>query len=693
MKVLIANRGEIAVRIIRACREMGFESVAVYSDCDRQALHVRLADEAHHIGPSLAAESYLSIDRLIDVARRSGASFVHPGYGFLAENEDFADACGRAGLTFVGPSPAAIAQMGNKTAARDLAVELGIPVVPGSGAPFDEHAAEDVIAHAADAVGYPLLVKAVAGGGGKGMRAVAAARDLAAAVRLARSEARAAFGDAGIYLERRIVDPRHVEIQLLADWHGVVVPFVERECSIQRRHQKVVEESPSPVLDEATRHRMADAAASIAAAAGYTNAGTIEFLLDRSGAFYFLEMNTRLQVEHPVTEAVTGIDLVHWQFRIAMGERLTVSPDAALTPRGHAIECRIYAEDPDTGFLPSPGLVRAITTPGGPSVRDDRGVAAGFDVPLFYDPLISKLIVWGPTRPDAIRRLTRALDEYRVTGVKTTLPFFRWLAVQPEFAAGQFSTTYLDDVLARRAGQPFVVPSGDEIDEAAVTAALHAWFQRQSPESGATLARRRLAADREDRVAPMTFEFDVCGHRRIVSIDPSGPTDPVEGGDARATRAGGRFRVTLRAVATDGSHADRVLDVDARATDIGLSIVNCATGRVTDAAVTEKGRGVSVIEFPHVTVEVVTVDHRAAGFGGANAGVEGEQRITAPMPGRVLRVLVKPGDEVVARQGLVVIEAMKMENELTAVRAGRVRDVAVTEGATVEAGRLLVRLA
>ncbi len=476
MNVLIANRGEIAVRIIRACREMRWRSIAVYSDCDRVALHVRLADEAHYLGPSPAAESYLSIDRLIGVARRSGATFVHPGYGFLAENEDFAAACASAGLTFVGPSPAAIARMGNKAVARDLAVELGIPIVPGSGAAFDETTADDVIARAADGLGYPLLVKAVAGGGGKGMRTVAAAGDLSAAVRIARSEARAAFGNGTIYLERRIVGPRHVEIQLLADREGVVVPFVERECSIQRRHQKVVEESPSPVLDADTRQRMARAAAAIAAAAGYTNAGTIEFLLDESGAFYFLEMNTRLQVEHPVTEAVTGIDLVQWQFRIAAGERLTIAPDAALTPRGHAIECRIYAEDPDAGFLPSPGLVRAMTTPGGPGVRDDRGVAAGIDVPLFYDPLISKLTVWGATRGEAIARLRRALAEYRVTGVRTTLPFFRWLVVQPAFVDARFSTTYLDDVLAARAGQSFAIPSDEEEDTAAIAAALAAWF-------------------------------------------------------------------------------------------------------------------------------------------------------------------------------------------------------------------------
>jgi acetyl-CoA carboxylase, biotin carboxylase subunit len=476
MKVLIANRGEIAVRIIRACREMGYGSVAVYSDCDRTALHVRLADEAYPIGAGPAAQSYLQIETLVDVARRSGATLVHPGYGFLAENEDFAQACADAGLTFVGPSPAAIALMGGKTSARDVAVRAGVPVVPGSGEPFAEDAVDADLIAAADDVGFPLLVKAVAGGGGKGMRAVASRDALIAAVRLARSEATSAFGDGAVYFERQLIEPRHIEIQLLGDHHGSVVPFVERECSIQRRHQKVVEESPSPVLDRETRAAMADAAARVARAAGYTNAGTIEFLLDASGAFYFLEMNTRLQVEHPITEMVTGIDLVHWQLRLARGERLTVTPEQALTPRGHAIECRIYAEDPDRGFLPSPGLVQALSVPGGPGVRDDRGVAPGFEVPIFYDSLISKLVVWGETRPQAVARLTRVLDEYRVTGVSTTLPFFRWLVRQHSFAAGQFSTTYLDRILAERR-EPFAAAMDEDLCDVAIAAALAAWFR------------------------------------------------------------------------------------------------------------------------------------------------------------------------------------------------------------------------
>ncbi len=484
-KVLIANRGEIAVRVMRACRELGLGTVAVYSECDRTALHVRTADEAYLIGPGPAADSYLRIDRLIDVAVRSGASLVHPGYGFLAENEDFAQACLDAGLTFVGPSPDAITRMGHKTAARRVAIAAGVPVVPGTEEPFAEDLPDEALLAEAARIGYPLLVKAVAGGGGKGMRMVPTRADLLPAIRTARSEAGSAFGERAVYLERRLARARHIEIQLLGDHYGTVVPFVERECSIQRRHQKVVEESPSLALTDETRRAMAACAAAVARTVGYTNAGTIEFLLDEDGKFYFLEMNTRLQVEHPVTEVVTGIDLVHWQLRIAMGERLTIDPERALTPVAHAIECRIYAEDPDQGFMPSPGLVRALNVPGGPGVRDDRGVAPGFTIPLFYDSMIAKLIVWSDNRTDAIARLSRVLDEYRVIGVRTTLPFFRWLVAQPEFAAGQFDTTYLDSVLAARKGQAFVDATDGDADDAAVVAALAAWFRAHQASAGA----------------------------------------------------------------------------------------------------------------------------------------------------------------------------------------------------------------
>jgi acetyl-CoA carboxylase biotin carboxylase subunit len=488
MKLLIANRGEIAVRVIRACREMSLGAVAVYSDCDRNALHVRMADEAHHIGPSPASESYLNIERLLAAARRSGASLVHPGYGFLAENADFAEACAAAGLTFVGPRPDAVRRMGDKHTARQVAARAGVPVVPGTNQPFAVDAADADVAAAAEEVGYPLLVKAVAGGGGRGLRAVLEPGELVPALRLARSEATAAFGDGAVYLERRLGAPRHVEIQILGDAAGTIVPFVERECSIQRRHQKVVEESPSVAVDPATREALASAASAIARAVGYTNAGTIEFLLEADRTFHFLEMNTRLQVEHPVTEAVTGVDLVQWQIRLALGERLTVPPAQALTARGHAIECRISAEDPDRGFLPSPGVVRALRVPGGPAVRDDRGVSAGSEIPVFYDSLLAKLVVWGDTREETVARLTRVLGEYQVAGVRTTLPFFRWLVRQPEFLEGRFTTTYLDRVLSDRQGMPFAEPGADDIQDAAVAAAVAAWLAARGGTSGPATA-------------------------------------------------------------------------------------------------------------------------------------------------------------------------------------------------------------
>jgi acetyl-CoA carboxylase biotin carboxylase subunit len=425
---------------------------------------------------------------------------VHPGYGFLAENEDFAQACVDAGLIFVGPSPRAIALMGSKTAARQAAIAAGVPVVPGTEAAFEDAASDAEITAEAQRIGYPLVVKAVAGGGGKGMRTVATPADLLAAVRTARSEAGSAFGDTAVYLERRLLHPRHIEIQLLADNHGTVLPFVERECSIQRRHQKVVEESPSIALNADTRRRMAECAAMVAKSVGYTNAGTIEFLLDEDGQFYFLEMNTRLQVEHPVTELVTGIDLVQWQLRIALGERLTISPERALTPIAHAIECRIYAEDPDAGFMPAPGLVRALSIPGGPGIRDDRGVAPGFEIPVFYDSMISKLIVWGDTRAEAIARLRRVLSEYRVVGVRTTVPFFQWLVEQPEFVEARFDTTYLDRVLSDRKGQPFVVAQESDEEDAVVAAAISAWFRTHRAAAAAapdSVSEWRQAARRD----------------------------------------------------------------------------------------------------------------------------------------------------------------------------------------------------
>jgi acetyl-CoA carboxylase, biotin carboxylase subunit len=459
-KILIANRGEIAVRIVRACRDMGIVSVAVFSEADREALHVRLADEAWPIGPAPSRESYLSLERILEAVRRSGADAVHPGYGFLAENASFARACEEAGIVFIGPPSQAMALMGEKTAARRLATEAGVPVVPGSLEPLLGPA----VRAEAERLGFPVMLKAAAGGGGKGLRLVGSADLLEPALDRAKSEALSAFGDGSVYVEKALDRPRHVEIQVLADQHGQVVHLFERECSIQRRHQKVVEESPSPLLTPDLRARMGELAVALARRAGYVNAGTLEFLVDGARRPWFLEMNTRLQVEHPVTEMVTGVDMVQLQIRVAQGEPLPFA-QADLLQTGHAIECRVYAEDPEQGFLPSPGRILALRTPGGPGIRDDSGVYEGAEVSVHYDALISKLVAWGADREQALRRLERALAEYTVVGIRTTLPFFRRLLRHPDFRAGRYDTGFVARLLAER-------PAPDDRPwRAAVTAA------------------------------------------------------------------------------------------------------------------------------------------------------------------------------------------------------------------------------
>ena len=445
-KILIANRGEIAVRILRACQEMGVATVAVYSEVDRRSLHVLRADEAYPIGPAPAAESYLRIDRVLEAARRSGAEAIHPGYGFLAENPELARACEASGLTLVGPSAAAMELMGSKTRSRQAMKAAGVPVVPGTewGVETEEQAAR-----VAAELGYPVMVKATAGGGGKGLRLVQDVTELPAAFRDARSEALNAFNDSELYLEKYLDRPRHIEIQVLGDHRGNLVYLGERECSIQRRHQKLVEESPSPLVDEPLRRRMGEAAVRAARAAGYWNAGTVEFLVDRERDFYFLEMNTRLQVEHPVTEMVTGLDLVKLQLAVAAGEPLPFTQEQVLAGwHGAALECRIYAEDPDNQFFPSPGTITELVAPGGPGVREDSGVYPGWTVPVEYDPLIAKLITWGGDRGEAIQRMRRALDEYFVAGIKTTIPFFKRLLENREFLAGELDTGLLHRLLA-----------------------------------------------------------------------------------------------------------------------------------------------------------------------------------------------------------------------------------------------------
>ena len=457
-KILIANRGEIAVRIIRACREMGIRSVAVYSEVDRKALHVRYADEALAIGPAPSSESYLRIDRVVDAARASGADAVHPGYGFLSENPAFARAVAGAGITFIGPSPEAMELLGSKTAARSLVAGAGLPVVPGTAQ--NPESLEEV-RRAVEGVGFPVMLKAAAGGGGKGIRLVRSAGQLESAWRDARSEAQNAFGDATVYVEKLIEQPRHVEIQVLGDRHGNLVYLGERECSLQRRHQKVMEECPSPAVDEALRRRMGETAVRIAKLAGYYNAGTVEFLLDADRNFYFLEVNARLQVEHPVTEVVTGVDLVKEQIRVALGEPLGFRQEE-VQMRGAAIECRISAEDPAREFFPSPGVITALRTSAGPGVRDDSGVYEGWQVPLEYDPLMAKLIVWGCNRKEAIARLRRALIEYEVAGVETTIPFFLRVLRNPDFLAGRLDTGLVGRILSQgAAAESGETPSND----------------------------------------------------------------------------------------------------------------------------------------------------------------------------------------------------------------------------------------
>ena len=485
-KILIANRGEIAVRVIRACHEMGIAAVAVYSDVDRAALHVRKADEAYPIGAAAASESYLNMPKILDVARRSGADAIHPGYGFLSENAKFATACADADVKFIGPSAAAMNAMGSKTQARQAMERAGVPIVPGTSRGLESaEQAEQVAAR----IGYPVMLKAAAGGGGKGMRLVHAPEELKSALDAARSEAERSFGDSEVYIEKAIINPRHIEMQVLADEHGNTVYLGERECSLQRRHQKVLEEAPSPIVDPDMRRRMGEVAVRVAQAAGYTNAGTVEFLVDQQKNFYFLEMNTRLQVEHPVTELITGLDLVHLQIRIAAGERLPFTQDEVQL-RGHAIECRIYAEDPDNNYFPSPGKITLLLSPSGPGIRRDSGMFEGWTVPMDYDPLLAKLIGYGTDRDQAIGRLTRALNEYFVGGIKTNISLFRRILRDPDFRAAKLDTGFLDRLLKHKNDKPAdpVDPNAEEV--AAIAAGVFAMLS-----SGTAGASERAAAD------------------------------------------------------------------------------------------------------------------------------------------------------------------------------------------------------
>ncbi|MGN0040183.1 MULTISPECIES: acetyl-CoA carboxylase biotin carboxylase subunit [unclassified Rhodococcus (in: high G+C Gram-positive bacteria)] len=648
--VLVANRGEIAVRVIRTLKDMGLRSVAVFSEADRDARHVREADTAVLLGPAAARESYLAIDKVIDAAVATGAQAIHPGYGFLSENAAFAAACATAGIAFLGPSAHAIETMGDKITAKSAVSEFGVPVVPGISRPGLTDA--DLIA-GADEVGYPVLVKPSAGGGGKGMRLVTDPADLPAALASARREAASSFGDDTLFLERFVQRPRHIEVQILADTHGNVVHLGERECSLQRRHQKVVEEAPSPLLDAVTRARIGEAACNTARSVDYTGAGTVEFIVsaDRPDEFFFMEMNTRLQVEHPVTEMVTGLDLVEWQVRIAAGEPLGFGQED-ITLNGHAIEARIYAEDPARGFLPTGGHVADVVEPSGPGVRVDSGVQAGTIVGSDYDPMLAKVIAHAADRAGALRRLDRALADTAVLGVVTNVDFVRFLLADDEVVAGALDTGLLDRRL-----EDYAAPGTS--DTTFVAAAAHLWLQHWSAANSDPWS----VPDgwRVGTHLPATFRL-TSGDRTVhvgFSGTPAAGVASVEDGERSSVS------VTL-----DGSVLAVVLD-----------------GRRHVFRVAESDGAIWLADG-HGSVSVREV---------AEAGVRGDDAhagnadITSPMPGAVIAVAVESGAEVAAGETIVVVEAMKMEHSLTAPVAGTV-ELFAAAGEQVKVDQLLARV-
>ena len=649
-KILIANRGEIAVRVIRTLRTLGIGSVAVYSDADAGARHVREADVAIRLGPAPPAESYLHIARILAAAGRSGAQAVHPGYGFLAENAAFARACGDAGLVFIGPPPAAIEAMGDKIRAKARVAAAGVPVVPGAGRPGMTDAE---LAAAAAGVGFPLLIKPSAGGGGKGMRLVRSAADLSEAFAGARREARGAFGDDTLLLERYVERPRHIEIQVLADTHGTTVHLGERECSLQRRHQKVIEEAPSPLQDETRRAAMGRAAVEAARSVGYVGAGTVEFIVpgDQPGDFYFLEMNTRLQVEHPVTELVTGLDLVELQIRVAAGEPLPFRQDDVRLS-GHAIEARLYAEDPSRGFLPTGGTVLALREPGSPFVRVDSGLAPGMTVTSSYDPMLAKIAAWGADRDTALRRLDAALADTTVLGVSTNLAFLRALLTHPDVVAGDLDTGLIE----RHLGQ---LTAADVPDEVLAAGALARLLAREPagpvtdpwdipdgwrPGQPAWTLLRLTCAPRE------TTEVRVRGRAGLAAEVAVGDTEPVP---ARAERHGGELVLTI-----DGRTVRYAYAEQTGAPGGGLLWL----GR--------DGHAWAVREEPRLTARAAKT-HAADGI------------VASPMPGTVLAVNVTEGQEVAFGQPLLIVEAMKMEHTVTAPLDGTVTDLMVKPGQQV----------
>jgi len=647
--ILIANRGEIACRVIRTARRLGIRTAAVYSEADAGALHAAMADTAYLIGPAPARDSYLDIGRILDAARRSGAQAIHPGYGFLSENAEFAAACAAAGIVFIGPPPAAIRAMGSKSAAKTLMQQAGVPLVPGY------HSAEQDAAHLADEaarIGYPVLIKASAGGGGKGMRVVEDAAGFAAALALAKGEARSSFGDDTVLIERYLTRPRHIEIQVFADSHGNVVSLFERDCSIQRRHQKVVEEAPAPGMDPARRASMGKAACAAARAIGYVGAGTVEFIVENED-FFFMEMNTRLQVEHPVTEMITGQDLVEWQLLVASGAPLPL-PQDRLRIDGHAIEVRVYAEDPDRDFMPAVGTLTHLRAPAEDAhVRVDTGVRAGDSIGVHYDPMIAKLIVWDRDRPSAVRRLVRALSDYEVVGLQTNLGLLRRLAAHPAFGAAELDTGFIG-----RHGAD-LLPQREPVPMAALAAAALRVLQDRA---------QTAAAGGNDLFSPWNlrtaWRMNGDGYQDVLLAD--GDTiHPVRA----HSLVGGSVRLDLPAGTVEA--AGGVID------GVRKAIPVIRSGDLLTAVL-------DGTNYPLVLVDPLAPPPALA---------TGGDRLLAPMPGRVVDVLVQAGAAVARGDALMVLEAMKVQMRLTAPRAGIVDAVRARPGDLVEDGAELVSFA
>ena len=655
-KILIANRGEIACRVIAAARDMGVRTVAVYSDADREARHVALADEARHIGPPEARLSYLNVAAILAAARESGAEAIHPGYGFLSENEDFATACARAGIVFIGPSPAAIAAMGDKSAAKRLMEKAGVPLVPGY---HGENQDPAFLKKEADAIGYPVLIKASAGGGGKGMRIVAEGKAFAAALESAKREAASAFGDERVLVEKYLDRPRHIEVQVFGDTFGNVIHLFERDCSVQRRHQKVLEEAPAPGLDAQRRRQMGEAAVAAAKSIKYTGAGTVEFIAAQDGTFYFMEMNTRLQVEHPVTEMITSLDLVKWQLAVAAGEPLPLKQDE-IRMRGHAIEARIYAENPTTGFLPSTGTLRHLQLPSTP-VRVDSGVRQGDAITPHYDPMIAKLVVWGEDRAVALGRMRAALAECEIVGVATNVEF-----LARTVAGKAFSTADLDTGLIERCRAELFAPDTGASDEEIAAAALAELLAEQA--QAAAVARTS-----GDPHSPWNivdgWRLNLGSHHELVFVD-DGRTHRVA---LHFTPSGLKFSIEQREYFLTGDEKDGSLHVTLGGASFRLRAVR-------DGADWHLFRNGS---------------HRVLTLQSVQAAPEPDTTLgslAAPMPGKVLQVLVQPGAMVAKGTPLVILEAMKMEHTIAAPHDGLVAEIHFKAGEQVEEGVELLRL-